>query len=65
MIKRMWSRWWNENWKGQKKYSDILPQCHVVHHKSHMTCAGIEQGLESLKAAPNSLSYGTALILPS
>jgi hypothetical protein len=21
-----------------------LPQCHIVHHKSHMTCPGLETG---------------------
>jgi hypothetical protein len=34
---------------------DNLPQCHVVHHKFHMTWPGIEAG-----PATNRQSYGTA-----
>jgi hypothetical protein len=35
-----------------------LPQCHIVHHKSHMTCSN--PGRCSGKPATNRLSYGTA-----
>jgi hypothetical protein len=39
----MWSSQRNDNWQGKRKYS--LPQCHSVHHKSHMTWLGLEPGL--------------------
>jgi hypothetical protein len=50
---------------GRRSIGKSQLQCHVVHHKSHMTCPGIELGRASLKAATNSLSYGMALILSS
>jgi hypothetical protein len=37
-----------------------LPQCHVVHHKSHMTCPDPNLGRRRGKLDTNHLSYGTA-----
>jgi hypothetical protein len=38
MMMMIVENWWNVNWQGTPKYSEInLHQCHFVHLKSHMT----------------------------
>jgi hypothetical protein len=49
-------------WQGKQKDSEKnLPQCHFVHHKSHLIDPCANRDRHGERAATNRLSYGTAL----
>jgi hypothetical protein len=48
--------------RGTEVVKENLPQCHYVHHKSHMTSPGFKPSRRGGKPATNRQSYGTAEI---
>jgi hypothetical protein len=57
-------QWWNDIGRGKPKNSEKnQPQCHFVHHKSHMDWPRREPGLRGERPAINRLSHGTAIVL--
>jgi hypothetical protein len=46
--------------RGTKVHGGKLPQCHSVHHKSHMTLSGTTSRMPKRKPVTDCLSHGTA-----
>jgi hypothetical protein len=56
---RLWSNWWNEDWQGKPKYSEIIcPSDTLSTTNSTWLNTGSNPGRRGGKPATNRLSYG-------
>jgi hypothetical protein len=54
-------QWWVGTDRGKSNYAKInLSEGHLIHHRSHMDCPGIEKGSPWQGLTRNSLSHGMA-----
>jgi hypothetical protein len=62
-LEYQWWIWWSENGQQTEVFWENLPQCHFMHHKSHMTWIWIKPRPLLWGVGDWPLSYGMALYL--